>query len=124
MREHQWQALQNVAQEEADRLLRELPPPIRAQLETLPIVFEKVPGSDLVADGLDSDLMGLFVGDDYACEGADPIPPEILLFLGNILDEAEGDMDRYRQEVRTTLLHELGHYLGLDEEDLFDRGLE
>jgi len=124
MREQQWQALQKVAQEETDRLLRELPPPIRVQLETMPIVFEKVPSSDLVADGLDPDLMGLFVGDDYACEGADPIPPEILLFLGNILDEAEGDMDRYRQEVRTTLLHELGHYLGLDEEGLFDRGLE
>ena len=124
MREGQWQELQRAAQEETDRLLCELPCPIRTQLENIPIVFEKIPGRDLVADGLDPDLMGLFVGDDYACEGADPIPPEILLFLGNILDEAEGEMDRFRQEVRTTLLHELGHYLGLDEEGLFDRGLE
>ena len=107
MHEHQWQELQRVAQEETDRLLRELPRPIRTQLENIPVIFEKIPRRDLVVDGLDPDLMGLFVGDDYACEGADPIPPEILLFLANILDEAEGDMDRYRQEVRTTLLHEL-----------------
>lgn len=93
-------------------------------MEGIPIVFQKVPGRQLVSEGLDPDLMGLFVGDDYAAEGADPIPPEILLFLVNILDEAEGDMERYREEVRTTLLHELGHYLGLDEEALFDRGLE
>ena len=33
------------------------------------------------------------------------------------------DETTYRQEVRTTLLHELGHYLGLDEDDLDDRGL-
>jgi predicted Zn-dependent protease with MMP-like domain len=57
-------------------------------------------------------------------EGADPLPPEILIFLVNIMDEAEGDWDRFRQEVRTTLLHEIGHYLGLDEEGLFERELE
>jgi len=32
--------------------------------------------------------------------------------------------DSYREEVRITFLHELGHYLGLDEGDLFQRGLE
>jgi predicted Zn-dependent protease with MMP-like domain len=87
-------------------------------------VFQKKPGPDLVEDGLDPDLLGLFVGDDYAREGGDPLPSEILLFLANIMEEAEGDWDRYRQEVRTTLLHEIGHYLGLDEEGLFERNLE
>jgi predicted Zn-dependent protease with MMP-like domain len=33
-------------------------------------------------------------------------------------------VDLFREEVATTLLHELGHYLGLDEGDLTDRGLE
>jgi predicted Zn-dependent protease with MMP-like domain len=31
---------------------------------------------------------------------------------------------RFRNEIRITYLHELGHYLGLDEDDLFERGLE
>ncbi len=34
------------------------------------------------------------------------------------------DEQVYRAEVRTTYLHELGHYLGLDEDELTQRGLE
>jgi predicted Zn-dependent protease with MMP-like domain len=41
----------------------------------------------------------------------------------NLRDEAEDDPTRFRQEVRTTLLHEIGHFLGLDEDGLSDRGL-
>jgi hypothetical protein len=37
---------------------------------------------------------------------------------------ADADEEIFREEVHTTYLHELGHYLGLDEDDLFDRGLE
>jgi predicted Zn-dependent protease with MMP-like domain len=52
------------------------------------------------------------------------VPPQILLFLENLWDLAEGDEAVYRDEVRTTYLHELGHYLGLDEPDLEERGLD
>lgn len=52
------------------------------------------------------------------------MPPQIILFLENIWEYAEGDAGVYRVEVRTTLLHELGHYLGLDEDDLAERGLD
>ena len=37
--------------------------------------------------------------------------------------QVEGDEEEFRFEVRTTLMHELGHYLGLDEEELDERGL-
>jgi predicted Zn-dependent protease with MMP-like domain len=49
------------------------------------------------------------------------------LFLENLwlmIEEEGGDERDFRFEVRTTLLHELGHYLGLNEEDLEERGLE
>jgi predicted Zn-dependent protease with MMP-like domain len=52
------------------------------------------------------------------------MPPQIILFLENIWDVAETDEKLFRDEVRTTFLHELGHYLGLDEDDLTERGLE
>ena len=39
------------------------------------------------------------------------------------MDFAEDDPDTFREEVRITFLHELGHLLGLDEEDLDVRGL-
>ena len=52
---------------------------------------------------------------------ASPLPPQIILFVENVWDFAEGDGNVFRDEIRTTFLHELGHYLGLDEDDLIDR---
>ena len=77
-------------------------------------------------DGLEPDLLGLFVGASRAesVEGGDPLPPQILLFVDNIWDFAEGDEASFREEVRVTFFHELGHYLGLAEGDLEIRGLE
>ena len=48
----------------------------------------------------------------------------IRLWLGNILDYAGGDPAIFREEIRTTLLHEIGHVLGWDEDDLEARGLD
>ena len=53
-----------------------------------------------------------------------PLPPQIILFLENIWGVAEANEKLFREEVRTTFLHELGHYLGLDEDELTERGLE
>lgn len=119
-----WNRLQTLADEEVKGLLRELPEAISSQVVGIPIVFERIPSRALVEDGLDADLLGLFVGDAFPEPGSDPIPPEILLFLVNILDEAAGDEAEYRRQVRITLLHEIGHYLGLDEEGLIERDLE
>lgn len=119
-----WRELETVADEEVKRLIRELPPAVRSQVSDIPIVFEKVPARDLVRDGLDPDLLGLFVGDPFPEPGRDPIPAEILLFLLNLWDEAAGDEAEYRKQVRITLLHEIGHFLGLDEDGLIARDLE
>ena len=48
----------------------------------------------------------------------------LILFLENLWDSAGGDEGDFCQEVRTTFLHELGHYLGLGEDELDARGLE
>jgi predicted Zn-dependent protease with MMP-like domain len=119
-----WPDLRRIASEEATRLVRELPKAIRPLVEALPILFEPRPGKVLVDDGVEPDVMGLFIGPAFAGEDQDPIPAEIILFLDNIRDEAEGDPIRYRQEIRTTLLHEIGHYLGLNEAELWERELE
>ena len=52
------------------------------------------------------------------------MPPQIILFLENLWEISDGDEAVFRDEIRTTYMHELGHYLGLDEDDLYDRGLE
>jgi len=105
--------------------LSELPQTVRGAASKVPVIYERRPGDALVEDGLDADLLGLFVGDPMAEEGqGSSLPAQILLFLENLWEFVEGDPEAYAEEVQTTYLHELGHYLGLDEIDLEERGLE
>ena len=119
-----WSRLTRLAAEEVESTLTGLPAPLREAARKLPVTLETVPNAALQADGIDPDTLGLFVGPDFAEELAVPMPPQIILFLENLWDFAEGDEAIFREEVGTTLLHELGHYLGLDEDELTDRGLD
>lgn len=119
-----WKELCDVAAAEVEGTLMGLPGPLREKAKVLPVTFERKPNAGLQADGIEEDTLGLFTGAEMAEEGRTPMPSQIILFLENIWDEAEGDEEDFREEIRTTFLHELGHYLGLDEEDLGERGLE
>lgn len=119
-----WRHLTRLAAVEMEALIRALPAPLQDAARDVPIVFERRPDADLVASGIDPDVMGLFEGPSLQEDESGGLPPRIILFLANILEEAEGDEEVFREEVRTTLLHELGHYLGLDESGLFDRELD
>lgn len=119
--------LEWIAKQEVEALRGQLPPEMAKPAQAVPVVMLARPTRAMIrGDGLDPDLLGLFVGPNCAegVESGDPLPPEILLFLENIWDYAEGDADAFREEVRVTYFHELGHYLGLEEGELEDRGLE
>jgi predicted Zn-dependent protease with MMP-like domain len=113
----------DVATEEIEKTLSELPPPLRAALKEVATVLEEFPSTAHETDGVDSDQLGLFEGAD-ATDPASPQMPRIVMWLGNIWEMCEAQEEAYREEVRVTFLHEIGHYLGLDEEDLTQRGLE
>ena len=119
-----WQKLQALALEEVEATLAELPAPLRERAKQLPVTFGRVPNKGLIADGIEVDSLGLFTGAEFAEEGHVPLPPQIILFLENLWDYSEGDAEIFCDEVHTTFLHELGHYLGLDEDELTERGLE
>ncbi|MDR0994406.1 MAG: metallopeptidase family protein [Verrucomicrobiota bacterium] len=119
--------LEQLAREEVARLLRRLPADVSAVAEALPVFFFARPTAEMIRrDHLEPDLLGLFVGSPYAEAMAsdDVLPPGILLFLQNLWDYANGEEEAFREEIRVTYLHELGHSLGLEEEDLEQRGLE
>jgi predicted Zn-dependent protease with MMP-like domain len=124
--EGEWKKLQGWALEEIEATLADLPKPLWEQAGRLPVTFERRPNAAQLQDGIEADTLGLFVGSEHAFEetSALPLPPQIILFLENIWEMADADEETFRDEICTTFLHELGHYLGLDEEDLFDRGLE
>jgi predicted Zn-dependent protease with MMP-like domain len=120
-----WDVLEQGAREEVAATLAELPSALREAAGQLPVSYERRPNRAMVRDGLDEDLLGLFVGDPLGEAGSGTVlPAQVLLFLENLWEFVEGDWDGYLDEVQTTYLHELGHYLGLDELDLEQRGLE
>jgi len=118
--------LERIAQEEVASVLKRLPEDLAVRAREVPVILDAEPGAALVRDRYPGDLLGLFVGLDFSLgeSGAQDLPPEIILFWKNIWDFAEHRESMYREEIRKTYLHELGHYLGLGEDDLFDRGME
>jgi predicted Zn-dependent protease with MMP-like domain len=121
-----WSNLQRAAVQEVDAVYRALPPLLRERARELPVTYEPRPGRALVEDGLEEDTLGLYVGEAFSesALGMEGVPPQIILFLENIWAYAAGDSATYREEVRITYVHELGHHLGLDEDDLMVRDLD
>jgi len=120
-----WERLVNLAQNTTRSTLQRLPRQLRERAASVPIVFEPWISEELAGEEFEPDALGLFVGDPHSThDSAQPMPPQIFLFLESLWDFAEADSDTFREEVRVTYLHELGHYLGLDESDLELRGLD
>lgn len=73
----------------------------------------------------DPDLYGLFDGVPLTDGGPGPgdLPARIAVYR-RPLEEDFPDPDDLRREIRVTVLHELGHYFGLDEDRLADLGYE
>lgn len=116
--------LRRRAIEVAEALYGELPDRLRQTAAQVPLVVDGTPGEDLIQSGVAPETLGLFVGDVFGSEGGAGPPPQIILFVENLWAASGGDDAVFREEVRRTLLHELGHYLGLDEGELFQRDLD
>ncbi len=128
-----------------EEVLRTLPPRLHELLEEAPLIVEDRPSAKMRQElGMDDDddylLCGLHSGTPLTershGEGAD-LPETIHIFREGIIDHAGGweryqDDDgqwwgggeRIRQEIRITILHEIGHHFGLDEDDLAELGYE
>jgi predicted Zn-dependent protease with MMP-like domain len=107
--------------------LREIPEPVRKHLAEFPVVVEALPEPKMLSDSphLAPDLLGLFVGRDLMSRRHQDLPSPhggIYLFRRNLLRYCRTPEDLAR-EVRITVQHEIGHLLGLDENDLEQWGL-
>lgn len=123
--DRQWQQRAEDARRIVDETLRGLPHDVRRHAESVALVLDDVPSKAMRREGLDADLLGLFSGPSMRDpQDNDFSEPTITLFLDNLWGFAEHDWEEYRYEVRTTYLHELGHYLGLGEDDLAERKLD
>ena len=118
--------LTQIAADTVGAAQRQLPPEIRALARNVAVHYERAPADEILAEGFEPDILGLFTGSPHGTELANdnPAPPQILLYLESLWDFAEEEVDAFRDEVRLTYLHELGHFLGWDEDQVSARGLE
>lgn len=120
--------------EEFDRAvedaLAKLPEKVTRYLSNVAIAVDEVPADD---DLLGSDpplsptILGVFRGAPWRDKGvSDPwahLPSSIVLYQKN-LERCARDREDLIEQIGITLIHEVGHFLGLDEDELRERGLE
>lgn len=108
----------------ADEEMKALPDAAQKLIGNVPILIEDYPSEALVQDGVDPRVLGLFVGPALTEQGlgGPPALNTIHLFHRNLEMEADSE-DAIADEVRVTLLHEVGHFFGLDEDELEEMGL-
>jgi len=118
----------DVSPEVFERLVREalmdLPARYAKLAEEVSVVVEEEPPADVLEDlDLDSedDLLGLYQGvslaDQSFFQPGGQQPPRIAIYRGPILRLCR-TADEVRQEIRDTVVHELGHHVGLDDDEM------
>ena len=118
--------LLDVTLEQLQQTVEELPQLWRERLTGVPLLVQRLPTEEMVRGGLDPRALGLFEGPMHAdSEGIESTPQltRIVLFAENLALDFP-DAEEFEAQVRVTVLHELGHYFGLDEEDMVRLGLD
>jgi predicted Zn-dependent protease with MMP-like domain len=104
-----------------DRVLEELPDWVIQRVDNLVVVVEERPRPDQDPDG---DLLGIYEGVSLPERSHDywgNLPDQITIFRRPHLD-LDLTETQLQTEIRRTVLHEIGHYLGLEEARLHELG--
>lgn len=112
---------------EFERLVAEavtlIPPRFRREMKNLSIVVEDEPRAELLADmevEPSDSLYGLYQGTPLTERGwgyGNTLPDRITLYQRPIEEDCD-DEDEMRAVIGETLIHEVGHYFGLSEEEI------
>ena len=110
-----------------EQALAEVPPEFKPYLENVLIEVVDRPTPQLMHDeDVPDDILGLYVGcpvgEKTLDTGFDQVLPDRILIFRNNLRDMCTSRDELIEEIRITVLHEIGHHLGLDEEQLDDLG--
>jgi predicted Zn-dependent protease with MMP-like domain len=116
-------AFENLVEES----IRELPEEFRKKLQNVAIMIEDYPSRELMQQmGLSEDetLFGLYEGVPLPERGYfdEPLHPDrILIFKRAIEDECDSP-EEIKEELKTTLVHEIAHFFGIDDDYLDEIG--
>jgi len=106
---------------EVAAIVKVLPAEVAGKAADCTVSYEDKPDD---GEGLEEGILGLFEGASLIEEAGPDAMPRIRIFVSNLWEYTEGDEQDFLDEVGTTYLHELGHYLGWDEDEIAARGLE
>jgi predicted Zn-dependent protease with MMP-like domain len=118
--------LENVSRAAANAIAG-LPAAFRARFGHVPILLDARPSLELIRDGYDSRSLGLFSGPNHGEPELGVFGTElteIRLYVRCLWDAFGLDEAELLEQVRITVLHEIGHYFGLNEDELAELGLE
>jgi predicted Zn-dependent protease with MMP-like domain len=110
---------------QVERALEGLPPELSSLLDNVAIVVEDWPdySTPLVSGGPEETLYGLYEGVPLTERGAGYygfLPDKITIFRGPL--ERDFATQELEEQVRITVVHEIAHYFGFDEERLEELG--
>ncbi|MGY2701515.1 MULTISPECIES: metallopeptidase family protein [unclassified Nocardioides] len=101
-----------------DRALDGIPDEIARLVRNVVVLVEDDAPDD------DPDLLGLYDGIALTERWGDPLmelPDRIFVFRNNLLDMC-GSVEELEEEVRITVVHEIAHHFGIDDDRLHDLG--
>jgi predicted Zn-dependent protease with MMP-like domain len=102
---------------EVDRVIEDLPQWVLDEVDNLIVVVEDEPTEE------QGDLLGIYEGVSLAERGDywGALPDRIVIFYRPHLELGLTDQE-LKEEIRKTVLHELGHHLGIDDDRLTELG--
>ena len=107
--------------------VRELPAEFRDKLRNVAIIVEDYPSQELIEQmELDPDetLFGLYEGVPLTERGFfdQPLHPDRILIFQRAIEDACDSPEEIKEELKTTLVHEIAHFFGLSDDYLEELG--
>ena len=104
-----------------EKALEQIPTPFMQAIQNVAILVEEWPDPDVVEEitGCRGELIyGLFSGtplSEQHIEDSGVLPPVIAIYQGPLVEDFP-ELDQLIAEIKITLVHEIAHFMGLDEE--------
>src|SRR5215831_13756068 len=105
------------------KVIRELPPEFRNRLENVAVIVEDYPSQELkehlgISD--EDTLFGLYEGVPMTERGffQQPLYPDRIVIFQRALEDECQSIEELKNELKTTLVHEVAHFFGIDDDHL------
>ena len=106
-----------------EKAIAELPEEFKSRIENVVIAVEDEPTDEdyeLTDTPDDEDLFGIYRGPmrtEMTWDMLPGLPPQVVVFRGPILRNTKSSREAVT-EIKDTIVHELGHYFGLEDEEM------